>query len=118
MDNLAGWIASAFTLATFACCQGRALRLCALAANAAFIVYGATAHLWPVLALHAILVPLNLWRLSQLRSDAPSGRVAPNGSMTGPALVRIAAMRRPMIRARRNLRFYRLQATATARSPS
>ena len=75
-NNLAGWIASAFTLATFASCQGRTLRLCALAANAAFIVYGATAHLWPVLVLHATLVPINLWRLSQLRGQAPAGRAA------------------------------------------
>lgn len=80
MDNPAGWIASAFTLATFVCCQGRALRLCALAANAAFIVYGTTAHLWPVLALHAILVPINLWRLSQLCGNAHARGVAPIAS--------------------------------------
>ena len=65
MTDIVGWVASGFTLATFACCQGRALRLCALAANSAFIAYGAMAHLWPVLALHAMLVPINAWRLSQ-----------------------------------------------------
>lgn len=70
MTEVVGWIASGFTLATFVCCQGRPLRLCALAANAAFIAYGATVHLWPVLALHAALVPINLWRLSQLQNDA------------------------------------------------
>ena len=66
MNDIVGWIASGFTLITFACCQGRALRLCALAANSAFIAYGAMAHLWPVLALHAVLVPINAWRLSQI----------------------------------------------------
>jgi len=66
MTDVVGWIASGFTLATFACCEGRALRLCALAANSAFIAYGAMAHLWPVLALHALLVPINAWRLSQI----------------------------------------------------
>lgn len=37
----------------------------ALSANAAFIAYGLTAQLWPALALHFVLVPINAWRLWQ-----------------------------------------------------
>lgn len=66
-----GWLASALTLLTFLCTDMRHLRYTALGANAAFIVYGASAQLWPVLALHLLLVPVNLWRLAR---HAPGGR--------------------------------------------
>jgi len=65
MTEVVGWIASALTLATFACRHDSLLRVHALAANMAFITYGCMAHLWPVLALHASLVPINAWRLRQ-----------------------------------------------------
>ena len=35
-------------------------RCSALAANAAFIAYGLAGGLWPVLALHFVLVPINV----------------------------------------------------------
>jgi hypothetical protein len=60
-----GWAASALVLATF-CMQGMvALRLTALASNVAFIAYGASAGIDPVLMLHVVLLPLNAWRLAQ-----------------------------------------------------
>jgi hypothetical protein len=60
-----GYLASALVLAT--CCMRRmaALRLVALASNVAFIVYGASAGIGPVLLLHALLLPVNAWRLRQ-----------------------------------------------------
>ncbi len=58
-----GWVASSLTLVTFMCADMRRLRCAALGANAAFIAYGALAQLWPVLVLHLLLVPVNLWRL-------------------------------------------------------
>jgi hypothetical protein len=65
-----GWLAAGLTLATFICRDMRRLRLMALAANVAFIGYGAVAQIWPVLVLHLALVPVNLWRLNQaFRSD-------------------------------------------------
>jgi hypothetical protein len=72
-----GWLASSLTLATFMCSDMRRLRCVALGANAAFIAYGALAHLWPVLVLHLLLVPVNLWRLAGAMGvrtpDAPAG---------------------------------------------
>lgn len=59
-----GWLASSLTLLTFTCADMRRLRCAALGANAAFIAYGALAQLWPVLVLHLLLVPINLWRLT------------------------------------------------------
>ena len=60
-----GWAAALLTLLTFISADMRRLRLLALAANAAFIAYGSTAHLLPVMVLHLALVPVNLWRLNQ-----------------------------------------------------
>ena len=70
-EQLLGWLAAGLTLATFACRDMRRLRLLALAANAAFIAYGAAANLLPVLMLHLALVPVNLWRLNQRLDRAP-----------------------------------------------
>jgi sulfite exporter TauE/SafE len=42
-------------------------RCSAPAANAAFIAYGLAGGLWPVLALHFVPVPINVWRLMQTR---------------------------------------------------
>lgn len=66
-----GYCASALVLATF-CMNGMvALRLTALASNVAFIAYGASAGIDPVLMLHTLLLPLNAWRLAQTRSARP-----------------------------------------------
>lgn len=62
-----GWAAATLTLLAFSCNDLLRLRYSALAANAAFIDYGLSAGLWPVLALHFVLVPINVWRLLQTR---------------------------------------------------
>lgn len=61
-----GWCAAALTLLTFAARDMRLLRTAALAANLCFIAYATAAQLWPVLALHLVLVPVNLLRLMEL----------------------------------------------------
>jgi hypothetical protein len=62
-----GWLASALVLATF-CMRGMvALRLTAIASNLAFIVWGLSAGIHPVLMLHVLLLPLNTIRLMQER---------------------------------------------------
>lgn len=62
-----GWGAAALMVCTFACSEPRAMRSLAVATNLAFIAYGAAASLAPVLALHALLLPINLWRRAQCR---------------------------------------------------
>ena len=42
------------------------LRLIALGSNVAFLTYGALLHLYPVLLLHIVLMPVNLWRLTEI----------------------------------------------------
>jgi hypothetical protein len=65
-----GWLAAALVLATFCMHNMVALRLTAMASNLAFIAYGASAGIDPVLMLHMLLLPLNAWRLTQARQPA------------------------------------------------
>ena len=73
-QDVLGWAAAALTLLSFSCNDILRLRYVALSANAAFIAYGFTAKLWPVLALHFVLVPVNVWRLVQTRQLAARRR--------------------------------------------
>ena len=80
-----GWLAAGLTWLTFFCGDMRRLRLLALGANAAFIAYASMVNLWPVLMLHLALVPVNLWRLTQvLQAPAPQ-KPAPAASLVGRA---------------------------------
>lgn len=67
LTDILGWAAAGLTLLAFSCNNLLRLRYTALAANAAFIAYGVTAQLWPVVVLHTVLVPINSWRLWQAR---------------------------------------------------
>jgi hypothetical protein len=64
--NLVGYLAASLVLATFCMRSMGTLRLVALASNAAFIAYGYLANLTPVLLLHAVLLPVNAYRLMQI----------------------------------------------------
>jgi CRP/FNR family cyclic AMP-dependent transcriptional regulator len=61
-----GYLASALVLATFCMKTMIPLRVAAVCSNLAFIVYGFWDGLYPVLVLHAILLPLNVWRAAQM----------------------------------------------------
>ncbi|MBC7940415.1 MAG: hypothetical protein H7Z19_11725 [Chitinophagaceae bacterium] len=58
-----GYLASLLVLATFCMRDMVALRVLAIASNVAFVGYAALAHIHPVLLLHALLLPMNAWRL-------------------------------------------------------
>jgi CRP/FNR family cyclic AMP-dependent transcriptional regulator len=62
----AGYLASALVLATFCMKTMIPLRCAAICSNVAFIVYGFYDNVYPVLILHGILLPLNIWRAIQM----------------------------------------------------
>jgi CRP/FNR family cyclic AMP-dependent transcriptional regulator len=62
----AGYLASALVLATFCMKTMIPLRAAAICSNFAFMIYGFYDRVWPVLILHAILLPLNSWRALQM----------------------------------------------------
>lgn len=65
--DLLGYAASAAVLATFCMSTMIPLRILGLISNVLFCSYGYLDHLYPVLILHGILFPVNLWRLMQFR---------------------------------------------------
>lgn len=82
-----GWAAAVLTFLTFVSRDMRRLRVLALAANAAFVAYALLAGLWPVLALHLALAPINLWRLLQLgREPGPPAAPRPRDFLSPVAL--------------------------------
>jgi CRP/FNR family transcriptional regulator, cyclic AMP receptor protein len=70
-SEIAGFIASGLVLLTFAMRDMRCLRAVAICSNVAFIVYGGMNWLLPVLALHVVLLPLNILRLTEISSRDP-----------------------------------------------
>jgi hypothetical protein len=64
--DLIGWLAAALTLITFSMRSMIALRTAAISANICFLAYGVSSGLYPIAALHALLLPCNILRLGQL----------------------------------------------------
>lgn len=64
IDGL-GYFAASLVLATFCARTMVLLRALAIASNFAFIAYGSTARLWPIVLLHAVMLPLNMMRLHE-----------------------------------------------------
>jgi hypothetical protein len=81
MDDLLGYAASCAVLATFLMRTMVSLRLTAILSNLLFAAFGYLQHIYPVLFLHAVLLPINLWRLvdSQTRSGHPRIRMPYRG---------------------------------------
>jgi hypothetical protein len=68
-----GLFAAFLVLSTFWMQRMVALRVTAIASNLAFFAYGFLMDLYPILLLHALLLPLNLHRLNQLRAGFTGG---------------------------------------------
>ena len=82
IDGL-GYFAASLVLATFCAKSMMSLRMLAIASNIAFIAYASAAHLWPILVLHALMLPLNLLRLREVLGAAPE-----------PLMVRVSNLQR------------------------
>lgn len=67
--DLLGFAAAA-VLAGFLMDSIRHLRIAALASNILFVLYGLFAHIYPVVILHIILLPINLQKLHRIKSEA------------------------------------------------
>jgi CRP/FNR family transcriptional regulator, cyclic AMP receptor protein len=64
--DLLGYAASASVLLTFCMSTMLPLRMVAIGSNVLFAAFGAAAHVYPVLVLHVILLPVNVVRLVQI----------------------------------------------------
>lgn len=62
-----GYLASLLVFTTFCMKTMVPLRMVAVSSNIAFILYAYFEQLYPVLILHLILLPLNVYRLAQIK---------------------------------------------------
>lgn len=61
-----GYLAAALVFATFLMRSRTRLRQVGIVSNVAFITYGIVGNVIPLLVLHSLLLPLNIWRLWEL----------------------------------------------------
>lgn len=69
-NDLVGYLAASLVVATFMMRSILWLRIFALASNVAFLLYAGMAGLGPILVLHAILLPINLFRIGEIFVNA------------------------------------------------
>ena len=74
--DLLGYAASLAVFATFCMQTMVPLRVVALGSNVLFSCYGYFGHVYPVMALHLVLFPINLFRLTQVRRVVREARSA------------------------------------------
>ena len=85
--SLLGYAASASVLATFCMSAMVPLRAAAICSNLLFGTYGALDHIYPVLVLHVILLPVNIVQLIQvIVSDDDPATVAVSSITLTPLL--------------------------------
>lgn len=77
-----GYLASLLVFCAFYMKTMIPLRWVAIASNVAFIAYGIAGRVYPVLVLHVVLLPLNCFRLQQMRALIRRVREASAGDMS------------------------------------
>ena len=97
VPEILGYLATAFNIAAYSMRTMIPLRILAIISNGVFIFYGATAGVYPVLILHAILLPLNSYRLRQMLRLVASIKNASLGEMQTEWLQPFMARRRHKI---------------------
>jgi len=65
--TILSYVASASVLATFCMTTMIPLRIAGIISNVLFCSFGAAAHIWPIMVLHLVLLPVNTIRLLQIR---------------------------------------------------
>lgn len=76
-----GYCASALVFATFFMRSRTRLRQVAIASNVVFITYGIAGNVIPVLVLHVLLLPLNIWRLWEIAQTRKAISAAIEGDL-------------------------------------
>ena len=77
-----GFIAGALYIASHYMKTMVPLRICEIASNALFVIYGLMYPSWPTLALYGILVPLNSLRLYEMLQLVKKVRSAAEGDLS------------------------------------
>jgi hypothetical protein len=80
--DMVGYLAAFTVLMTFCMDTILPLRGLAIASNVLFILYGIAGHLYPVLVLHTVLLPINILKIARLRPHVR--RINPKVAITEP----------------------------------
>jgi hypothetical protein len=87
--NIIGYVASALVLTAFCMKEMIPLRVVGVCSNVAFLTYGLALGLVPVWSLHAILLPINCWRLWESISTSQLGSAHRSGDYSTEQTSRI-----------------------------
>lgn len=79
--SIVGYVAAGLVIATLSMRTMVPLRIIGIASNAAFITYGLLIGGTPIVVLHAILFPLNVWRLYEMRALIAEVKAASAGDL-------------------------------------
>ena len=96
-----GYLGGVLVFSTFYLKTMIPLRLVAIASNIVYIAYSALAGLVPILVLHALLMPLNIWRLVEVRQLIRRVRASAQSAHAGAGRSGRCAGARPPGRRRR-----------------
>jgi hypothetical protein len=80
--DLVGWLAAGFTLLAFSMKTMLPLRMAGIAANLCFILFGLMQGTMPILVLHLLLLPFNLFRLWQILRLSRRAQAARRGDFS------------------------------------
>jgi CRP/FNR family transcriptional regulator, cyclic AMP receptor protein len=94
ITEFAGYLAAALVFLTFYMKTMVPLRLVGICSNCAFVMYGYFGGLYPVLILHIILLPLNVFRLREMLLLTRRVRAATNADLNMDWLKPFSATRR------------------------
>lgn len=64
--DVCGYLAGSLVLGTFSVTSMRRLRWLGITSNISFITYAIMAGMLPILILHSLLLPMNIYRLIQI----------------------------------------------------
>lgn len=82
-----GYLGGVLVFATFYLKTMIRLRLVAIASNVVFIVYASMGHLVPIMVLHILLLPLNIYRLFEVKQLISRVRASGQSGMSAPELI-------------------------------
>ncbi|HKF73487.1 MAG TPA: cyclic nucleotide-binding domain-containing protein, partial [Stellaceae bacterium] len=90
MTAMLAYIASALTVGSLGMKTMMPLRIVALIGNLIFVAYGVLEHLWFVLLLNLVILPVNVWRLVEIKRLIQNVRDAANENHVFDALMPFA----------------------------
>ena len=94
MAEFVGYLAAGLVFATFCMKTMIPLRIVGIASNVTFLTYAWLASVVPLFVLHSALLPLNIWRLMQIRAMVREVREAALGELPLEALLPFMSPRR------------------------